>query len=50
MKQKTKEILRTMVKKRADQLNERTGKPPQHIQDNIAEGETLQFKQETFWK
>ena len=26
MKQKTKEILRTMVKKRADQLNERTGR------------------------
>jgi tRNA A37 methylthiotransferase MiaB len=50
MKQKTKEIFRTMVKKRADQLNERTGKPPQHIQDNIDEGETLQSKQETFWK
>ena len=50
MKQKTKEIFRTMVKKRADQLNERTGKPPQHIQDNIDERETLQSKQETFWK
>ena len=50
IKQKTKEILRTMLKKRSDQLNERTGKPPQHIQDNIVEGETLQSKQETFWK
>jgi hypothetical protein len=39
-----------MAKKRADQLNERTGKPPQHIQDNIVEGETFNYKQETFWK
>ena len=50
MKQKVKEIFRKMINKRNDQLRDRLGDPPRHIQD----GESLQedgfYKQETFWK
>ena len=50
MKQKTTEILRNMVKKRTDQLNQRTGHPPTHIQESQYESSSHPNRQETFWK
>jgi tRNA A37 methylthiotransferase MiaB len=50
MKQKTTEILRNMVKKRTDQLNQRTGLPPTHIQESQYESSNHPNRQETFWK
>ena len=49
MKQKTVEILRGMVKKRSDQLTQRTGDPPKHIQDDGYGISNYENKQETFW-
>ena len=50
MKQKVKEILRNMIKKRNDQLNERSGAPPRHIQEGGESKNIFSSKQETFWK
>lgn len=50
MKQKVKEIFRKMVKKRNDQLDDRLGKPPRHIQDELDPAEDDLSRQETFWK
>ena len=50
MKQKVKEILRNMIKKRNDQLNERSGAPPRHIQEEEESNNIFFSKQETFWK
>ena len=50
MKQKVKEILRNMIKKRNDQLNERSGAPPRHIQEDEESKNIFLSKQETFWK
>ena len=50
MKQKVKEILRNMIKKRNDQLNERSGAPPRHIQEEEESKNIFFSKQETFWK
>ncbi len=49
MKQKVKEIFRKMMKKRNDQLNDRLGNPPRHIQDE-GSSESVLSRQETFWK
>jgi hypothetical protein len=49
MKQKVKEILRNMIKKRNDQLKERSGAPPRHIQED-EDRKNIFSKQETFWK
>ena len=50
MKQKVKEILRNMIKKRNDQLNERSGASPRHIQEGGESKNIFSSKQETFWK
>ena len=50
MKQKTKEILRQMVKKRKNRLEERGGSPPKHIKDNDENSFKLDSKQDTLWK
>jgi hypothetical protein len=50
MKQKVKEILRNMIKKRNDQLNERSGAPPKHIQEDNESTNVFLSKQDTFWK
>ena len=50
MKQKIKEILRNMIKKRNDQLNERAGSPPKHIQEDGEGSNSYLPKQDTFWK
>ena len=50
MKQKVKEILRNMIKKRNDQLDERSGAPPRHIQEDEESKNIFFSKQETFWK
>ena len=50
MKQKTKEILRQMVKKRKNRLEERGGSPPEHIQENDENIFKLDSKQDTLWK
>ena len=50
MKQKVKEILRNMIKKRNDQLNERSGAPPKHIQEDNEGTNIFLSKQDTFWK
>lgn len=50
MKQKVKEILRNMIKKRNDQLNERSGAPPKHIQEDNESINVFLSKQDTFWK
>jgi hypothetical protein len=50
MKQKIKEILRNMIKKRNDQLNERAGAPPKHIQEDGEGSNSYLPKQDTFWK
>jgi hypothetical protein len=50
MKQKVREILRNMIKKRNDQLNERSGAPPKHIQEDNESTNVFLSKQDTFWK
>ena len=50
MKQKIKEILRNMIKKRNDQLNERSGASPKHIQEESHDKNEFSLKQDTFWK
>ena len=50
MKQKVKEIFRKMINKRNDQLRDRLGDPPRHIQDEERLQEDGFYKQETFWK
>ena len=50
MKQKIKEILRNMIRKRNDQLNERSGAPPKHLQDESEGANSHPPKQDTFWK
>ena len=50
VKQKIRDILRNMIKKRNDQLTERTGKSPKHIQDHSENSLTDLSKQDTFWK
>jgi hypothetical protein len=50
MRQKIKEILRNMIKKRNDQLNERSGASPKHIQEENHDKNEFSLKQDTFWK
>ena len=50
MRQKIKEILRNMIKKRNDQLNERSGASPKHIQEESHDKNEFGLKQDTFWK
>jgi len=50
MRQKIKEILRNMIKKRNDQLNERSGASPKHIQEESDDKNEFSLKQDTFWK
>jgi len=50
MRQKIKEILRNMIKKRNDQLNERSGASPKHIQEESHDKNEFSLKQDTFWK
>lgn len=50
MRQKIKEILRNMIKKRNDQLNERSGASPKHIQEESHDKNEFSIKQDTFWK
>ena len=39
-----------MINKRNDQLRDRLGDPPRHIQDEERLQEDGFYKQETFWK
>ncbi|MDG0965536.1 MAG: haloacid dehalogenase-like hydrolase [Opitutales bacterium] len=50
MRQKIKEILRNMIKKRNDQLSERSGASPKHIQEKSHDKNEFNLKQDTFWK
>ncbi len=50
MKQKVREILRRLVKKKMDKLNEKTGRPPTHINVDNTNLKTMDFKQEMFWQ
>ncbi len=50
IKQKISNILRNMIKKRNDQLNERAGQSPKHIQEETEISPTDFYKQDTFWK
>jgi hypothetical protein len=50
MKQNIKQILRNMIKKRNDQLNERSGASPKHIQEESNDKNEFSLKQDTFWK
>ena len=50
IKQKISNILRNMIKKRNDQLNERAGQSPKHIQEETETSPTEFYKQDTFWK
>ena len=50
IKQKISDILRNMIKKRNDQLNERAGQSPKHIQEETEISPTDFSKQDTFWK
>ncbi len=50
IKQKVREILRNMIKKRQNQLEDRSGKPPRHLSPQDAIGDFHAGKQETLWK
>ena len=50
VKQKIRDIFRGMIKKRNDQLNERAGMSPKHIQDESNDQSHDFIKQDTFWK
>ncbi len=50
MRQKVREIMRQMVKKRQDQLEERSSSPPRHISVEKQEGLSAPTKQDTLWK
>ena len=50
MRQKVREILREMVKKRTDRLEARTTSAPRHLPPGITSWNTSDLKQETFWK
>jgi len=50
VKQKIRDILRNMIKKRNDRLSERSGQSPKHIQEESEISLTDLSKQDTFWK
>jgi hypothetical protein len=50
MKQKTREILRGMIKKRQDELSKRAGSPPRHLPETEEGPEDYDSRQSTLWK
>jgi len=50
VKQKTRDILRKMIKKRVAQLEQRSLPPPQHLSENTVPKEIKLAKQDTFWE
>jgi hypothetical protein len=50
MKQKTREILRGMIKRRQDELSKRAGSPPKHLTESEDLPDGLESRQSTFWK
>jgi tRNA A37 methylthiotransferase MiaB len=50
MKQKTREILRAMIKKRQDELSKRAGSPPKHLTETEEDPEDYDSGQATLWK
>jgi len=50
VKQKTRDILRKMIKKRVAQLEQRSLPPPQHLTEDTVPKETKLAKQDTFWE
>jgi hypothetical protein len=50
MKQKTREILRGMIKRRQDELSKRAGSPPKHLTESEDLPDGIESRQSTFWK
>jgi hypothetical protein len=50
MKQKVKEIMRQMVKKRQNQLDARSSNPPKHLSSGENALDLKNTKQDTLWK
>ena len=50
MKQKVKEIMRQMIKKRQNQLDARSSNPPKHLSSGENSIDLKNVKQDTLWK